>query len=98
MDEINVILTKHDQNIKSLQHQINELKGVQEEIKSINEILVTLTNELKHTNEHLKRHEKKIEEFDNAPKNRLNQIITAIISALAGGFITAIIASIITYA
>lgn len=98
MDEINILLAKHDQNIKSLQHQINELKGVQEEIKSINEILVTLTNELKHTNEHLKRHEKKIEEFDHAPKNRLNQIITAIISALAGGFITAIIASIITYA
>jgi hypothetical protein len=36
----------------------------------------------------LKRHERKLEEIDNQPKNRLNQIITAIIAAISGGVIT----------
>ena len=71
------------------------LKEVQAEIRSMHETLVTLANEIKHTNEHLARHERKIEEIDTAPKYRMQQIVTAIIAALAGGIISAIIGMIL---
>ena len=57
----------------------------------MNETLVTLANELKHTNEHLDKNEKKIEEIDHMPRVRLQQIVTAILSALAGAIMTAIV-------
>ena len=95
MEETSIILERHDQHIKSLQHQVDDLKGVQSEIKVMNETLITLTNEIKHTNAHLERQEQKIEEIERQPKARLNQIITAIIAALAGGVITAAVSAVI---
>ena len=57
----------------------------------MNETLVVLANELKHTNEHLNRHEEKLDEIENQPKVRMQQLMTAIISAIAGGFVSIII-------
>ncbi len=57
----------------------------------MNESLLTLATELKHTNEHLSRHEKKIEEIEKIPSLRMQQIIGAVISAVCAGIITLII-------
>lgn len=95
MEEVYVVLERHDQHIKSIQHQVDDLKGVQSEIKVMNETLITLTNEIKHTNAHLARQEQKIEAIEGQPKARLNQIKTAIIAALAGGIISAVISAIV---
>lgn len=92
-EEINVVLERHDQHIKSLQHQVNDLKAVQGEIKVMNETLIKLTSELKCITEHLTLHEEAISEIQNQPRKRLNQITTAIISALAGGLITAAVSA-----
>lgn len=89
--EIEVIIERHEQRIKTLERDMGAMKEVQAEIRSMNETLVTLANELKHTNEHLARHERKIDEMDSVPKQRMHQIVTAIIAALAGGLISAII-------
>ena len=45
--DIDIMLERHDQHIKSLQHQVDELKEVQHEIRTMNETLVTLTAEIK---------------------------------------------------
>ncbi|MEE1074299.1 MAG: hypothetical protein U0K93_02335 [Acutalibacteraceae bacterium] len=95
MEDIEVIIERHEQQIKTLERDMTAMKGVQAEIRSMNETLVTLATELKHTNEHLARHERKIDEIDSVPKQRMQQIITAIIAALAGGLISAIIGLII---
>jgi len=89
--DIEVIIEAHEQRIKNLEREISAMKEVQSEIRSMNETLVTLANELKHTNEHLARHERKIDEIESAPKQRIQQIVTAIISALSGGLISIII-------
>ena len=89
--DIEVIIEGHDQRIKTLERDMSAMKEVQVEIRTMNESLVTLANELKHTNEHLARHERKIDELDSIPKQRMQQIITAIIAALAGGLISAVI-------
>ena len=89
--DIGVIIERHEQQIKALERDMGAMKEVQSEIRSMNETLVTLANELKHTNEHLARHERRIDEIDAAPRQRMQQIATAIISALAGGLVSTII-------
>ena len=91
MEDIERVIERHEQQLKVLERDMSEMKGVQAEIRSMNETLVTLATELKHTNEHLARHERRIEEIDGVPRQRLQQIITAIIAALSGGIISAII-------
>lgn len=95
MDGTQIVLERHEQKINAIEKEISELKAVQSEIRSMNETLVTLATELKHTNEHLARHERKIEEMEGQPRARMQQIVTAIIAALAGGLVSAIIGLII---
>ena len=91
MEEIEVVLERHEQQIKTLERDMMDMKLVQTEIRSMNDTLVTLTTELKHANEHLARHEQKIDEIKSVPGQRMQQIVTAIIAALAGGMISMII-------
>ncbi len=96
MEEVQIVLERHENRLKHLEAEMSDLKEVHEEIRSMNETLVMLATELKHTNEHLARHERKIEEIDGIPRQRINQITTAIIAALAGGLISTIIGNIFT--
>ncbi len=95
MEDAQIVLERHEQRLKSIEKDISDLKAVQTEIRSMNETLVTLATELKHTNEHLARHEQKIDEIEDQPRIRTQQIVTAIISALAGGLISAVIGMIV---
>lgn len=91
MDDIYITLERYGQKLTSLEREIISLREVQTEIRSMNKALISLAAELKHTNQHLARHERKLEEMENQPKNRLNQIVTAVIAAISGGIITFII-------
>lgn len=91
MEEIEVVIQRHEQQIKTLERDMTDMKTVQAEIRSMHDTLVTLTTELKHANEHLARHEQKIDEIKSVPGQRMQQIVTAIIAALAGGVITLMI-------
>lgn len=91
MEDVYVSLARHEQKLNMLERDVSGLKMVQAEIRTMNETLVMLANELKHTNEHLARHEKKIDEIDGQPRQRMQQIVTAIIAALAGGVISTVI-------
>ena len=61
--DIEVIIERHEQKLKTLERDMSVMKEVQSEIRSMNETLVTLANELKQANEHLARHERKIDEI-----------------------------------
>ena len=91
MEETQIILERHEQQLRALERDISDLKAGQSEIRTMNETLVTLATELKHTNEHLARHEEKIGAMEDRPRMRLQQIVTAIIAALAGGLVSAVI-------
>ncbi len=95
MEDTKIILERHEQRLQTLEREVSDLKAVQTEIRSMNETLVMLANELKHTNEHLARHEHKIDEMEHQPKARIQQIVTAIIAALAGGVVSMMIGLII---
>ena len=74
MDAINIILERHDQRLKTLERDISDLREVQNEIRSMNETLVTLATELKHTNEHLARHEQKIDAIEVSQNNGCSRL------------------------
>lgn len=91
MEDAQIVLERHEQRLKTLERDVWDLKAVQAEIRTMNEALVTLATELKHTNEHLARHEQKIDAIEGQPRARMQQIVTAIIAALAGGVVSMII-------
>lgn len=95
MEDAQIVLERHEQRLKSIEKDISDLKAVQTEIRTMNETLVTLATELKHTNEHLARHEQKIDEIEDQPRMRMQQTVTAIIAALSGGLISAVIGMIV---
>ena len=95
MEEIHVLLERHDQNIQILQKQVTDLYQVQKEIRAMNETLITLANEIKHANEHLPRHEEKIDEMESRPRVRLNQIAAAAVTALTSCLVSAVVSVII---
>lgn len=96
MEDAQIVLERHEQRLRSMERDIMDLKAVQAEIRTMNEALVTLATELKHTNEHLARHEQKIDAMENQPRMRIQQIVTAIVSAFAGGLFTTVIGMILT--
>lgn len=95
MEDVQIVLERHNQRLKSLEKDVLNLKDVQTEIRTMNETLVTLATELKHTNEHLNRHEKKLDDIESEPKMRLQQIVTAVIAALSGAVISTVVGLII---
>ena len=95
MEEIRVLLERHDQYIKTLQQQVTDLHQVQNEIRTMNQTLITLANEIKHANEHLARHEEKIDEMESRPRIRLNQITAAAVTALTSCLVSAAVSVII---
>lgn len=94
MEDIEVILERHQQQIQTLERDMSAIKEVQSEIRTMNETLVTLATEIKYANEHLARHQSKLDEIEQIPRQRIGQISNAIIAALAGGLISFIIGTI----
>ena len=50
MEEAQIILERHEQRLNTIERDITDLKAVHTEIRAMNETLVTLATELKHTN------------------------------------------------
>ena len=91
MEPTEVVLARHDQKIKTLEREISMMREIQAEIRTMNEALVTLATELKHTNEHLHQNEKKLNALENAPRARAEKITVAAIAALVTGLVSALI-------
>ena len=86
-EEIFVVLERHDQKLGSLQKQLDELKAVPKEIKAMNESLIEITNEIKHTNASLLSCEVKINELQSAPVKTWEKIAVSVISSLLCGIL-----------
>ena len=90
-EDVRIALSRMEQRLTGIEHDVSGLKAVQGEIRMMNETLITLVTEFKHTNQHQARHEQKIDEIEAVPKMRLQQIATAIIAAIAGAIISTIV-------
>lgn len=94
-EEIPVALERHEQMLRSVQHQVNELKEVQREIKKMNEVLINLTSEIKHTNVSLLCQDERLTELEKIPSKRMDALIAAALSALVGGVLGFILSNIL---
>ena len=86
--EEGIILERHEGRLLLLEREMKELRSVQKEIRAMNESLVLLTNELRHTNEHMKSHGKRLGELERAPGVRLREVTTAAVAAIAAAIIS----------
>ena len=86
--EDGIILERHEGRLLLLEREVEELRSVQKEIRAMNESLVVLTNELRHTNEHMKSHGKRLGELERAPAVRIREIVTATVAALAAAVVS----------
>ena len=84
MEETNILIERHELRLNILERDVKALQDIRSELKTMSETLVLLTTEMKHTNKQLARNEEKIDQIESRPRVRMQQIITAIISALAG--------------
>lgn len=84
MEDIEIVLERHRQQLSVLERDVKALQDIRSELKTMSETLVLLTTEMKHTNRQLARNEEKIDQIESQPRARMQQIITAIVSALAG--------------
>ena len=91
METAQITIEGHEWRLKALERDVKDPKAVQSEIRTMNETLVMLANELKHTNEHLNRHKEKIDAIESQSKMRMQKMIAAIISAIAGRAVSIII-------
>ena len=89
--EEGIVLERHEGRILVLEREMKELRSVQKEIRAMNESLVVLTNELRHTNEHMKSHGKRLGELERAPTARLREIVTATVAALAAAVVSLVL-------
>lgn len=91
-EEILVVMERHEQKLNSLQKQLDELKTVQKEIKVMNESLIEITNEIKHTNASLLSCEIKINELQSAPVKKWEKITVSLISSALCGILGYVLA------
>ena len=47
--ELDVVIERHEQRLNTLERDMGAMKDVQNEIRTMNESLVTLANEMRHT-------------------------------------------------
>ncbi len=94
-EEITASLRCHEQSLKALQHQINEIKNITKELAEMNMSLTQITSELKYTNTSINDHGKRIEYLESVPKNRVEKLIGSVLSALGSGAVGYLLAQFI---
>ena len=82
------LLIETAERAKSNTKRINEIECKVNDINRIARSTEVLANEIKHQGETLVKMDRRLAEIEKKPADRLKQITTAIISALAGGVIS----------
>lgn len=93
MDDVELAKTlqDHKSRIGSLEHRMDNVEKLTESVNNLAITTSNLVSEVKHTNENVDDLKEQLLSVTNQPQKRLEQIKTAIITALA----TAIIATVV---
>lgn len=95
--EIENRLTKVEERAKSNAHQIEDLKPVISEIHTMSKTMVVLVEQVKSMTENVGDLNDKVDALESKPSVRMEQIKTAIISALATAVISGIAGAILFF-
>ncbi len=83
-------LTEVEQRAKSNTHRIEKLEPVVEEIHNMSEVLVKMTEEIKHTNKSVEEIKDKVDLMEQEPAKRWKDSTKAIATAFLGAIGTAL--------
>lgn len=87
-EEIAVALAEHGKEIGSLKHRMNDVEKIVNVVHQLAEEMVGLTKEIKYMNTSLASLTAKVSQLEGKPAKRWEQVVTALIGAAAGAFIT----------
>lgn len=93
--EIMEHLIRTEERAKSNTHRLDKLEPIIEEIHTMSKTMVQLVGEVQHTNENVSEIKDEVAELKNKPSARMEQIKTAIITAICTGLIGGAIAVIL---
>ena len=93
--ELTKELSDHKHRIGSLEHRMTDAETVISEIHTMSKALEVLIYKADNTDKNVEKLARDVETLKAEPRDRLKQIKTAIIAALASGLITAIISAIV---
>lgn len=88
-------LTENEQRSKSNTHRIDKLEPIVNEIHTMSETMVRLVGEVQHTNENVSEIKEKVDVLESKPSARMEQIKTAIITAIAAALIGGVVATLL---
>lgn len=86
-------LTRVEERSKSNSHRLEKVEKVTEEIHTMSETMVQLIGEIKHINGNVSELKEKVEELEDKPSARQEQIKTTIIAAIASAIISGFVAT-----
>lgn len=86
--EVEVAIAEHEKEIGSLKHRMKDVEKIVESVHLLAQEMVGLTKEIHHTNKAIERLNTDVAELKNKPAQRWELVVTTILSALAGYFIS----------
>lgn len=95
--EIENRLTRVEERSKSNTHQIDDLKPVINEIHTMSKTMVVLVEQVKSMTENVGDLNDKVDALESKPSARMEQIKTAIISALTTAIISGIVGAVLFF-
>mgnify|MGYP002791743392 CR=1 FL=1 len=87
-EELTRTLTAHEHEIGSLKHRMKDVEDIVNVVHQLASEMVALTKEIQHMNKTIEQLNTEVNELKNKPAQRWELVVTTIISALAGVFIS----------
>lgn len=87
-EELAKTLTAHEHEIGSLKHRMKDVEDIVNVVHQLAVEMVALTKEIQHMNKTIEQLNTEVNELKNKPAQRWELVVTTIISALAGVFIS----------
>ncbi len=87
-EELTKTLTAHEHEIGSLKHRMKDVEDIVNVVHQLAAEMVALTKEIQHMNKTIEQLNTEVNELKNKPAQRWELVVTTIISALAGVFIS----------
>ena len=86
--EVEVALAEHNKEIGSLKHRMDKAEKIVDAVHEMAQDMIRLMEEIKHMNKSIEKLNVEVSELKNKPAQRWELVVTTIISALAGVFIS----------
>lgn len=96
MEDVNVILERHDQHIKSLQHQIDDIREEAKEIHRLTESVSVIAQSMKDMNDKVDKIDTRLGAIEFQPLEELRDYKGSIIRAVITGVVGVIIGALMT--